>query len=164
KGKSEISGYALFEDQRAELGYTAIMTPGTVAGFAYFHAQFCTMDWADLLAPAITMARDGMLVTPFFRDFLERKPQPGLPSGMQRVTKTKACAALYLNQAGQLHEVGEGWCMRKWHARWNALPPTARRISTRAKSPTRSSAISRKTAPLSPPMICAIIACAKARP
>ena len=107
KGKSEISGYALFEDHRAELGYTAIMTPGTVAGFAHFHAQFCTMDWADLLAPAIAMARDGMLVTPFFRDFLERKPQPGLPSGMQRVTKTKACAALYLNHSGQLHGVGE---------------------------------------------------------
>jgi gamma-glutamyltranspeptidase/glutathione hydrolase len=64
KGKSEISGYALFEDHRAELGYTAIMTPGTVAGFAHFHAQFCSMDWADLLwhgAPWILLIRLGVL-------------------------------------------------------------------------------------------------------
>lgn len=107
QGRSEISGYALFEDQRAELGYGAIMTPGTVAGFARFHETLCTMDWADLLAPAIRMARDGMVVTPFFRDFLVRKPQPGLPTGMRRVTTTPACAALYLNADGALHEVGE---------------------------------------------------------
>jgi gamma-glutamyltranspeptidase/glutathione hydrolase len=107
QGRSEISGYALFEDHRAELGYRAIMTPGTVAGFARFHETLCTMDWADLLAPAIAMAGEGMVVTPFFRDFLTRRPQPGLPSGKQRVTATPACAALYLNDQGNLHEVGE---------------------------------------------------------
>ncbi len=107
QGRSEISGYALFEDHRAELGYRAIMTPGTVAGFARFHETLCTMDWADLLTPAIAMAREGMVVTPFFRDFLTRRPQPGLPSGKQRVTTTPACAALYLNDRGELHEVGE---------------------------------------------------------
>ena len=107
KGRSEISGYALFEDMRAELGYGAIMTPGTVAGFARFHETLCTMDWADLLAPAIRMAREGMVVTPFFRDFLTRRPQPGLPDGRRRVTTTPACAALYLNPQGDLHEVGE---------------------------------------------------------
>lgn len=107
QGRSEISGYALFEDHRAELGYAAIMTPGTVAGFARFHERLCTWDWADLLQPAIRMAREGMEVTPFFRDFLTRKPQPGLPDGKRRVSTTKACAVLYLNASGELHEVGD---------------------------------------------------------
>jgi gamma-glutamyltranspeptidase/glutathione hydrolase len=107
RGRSEISGYALFEDHRAELGYKAIMTPGTVAGLARFHDRLCSWDWADLLAPAIRMAREGIVVTPFFRDFLVRAPQPGLPSGMQRVQATRACAALYLNASGALHEVGD---------------------------------------------------------
>ncbi|HEV7266312.1 MAG TPA: gamma-glutamyltransferase [Falsiroseomonas sp.] len=107
QGRSQISGYALFADHRAELGYTAIMTPGTVAGLARFHQALCGWDWSDLLAPAIRMAREGMVVTPFFRDFLVRAPQPGLPTGMQRVTKTPACAALYLNADSALHEVGE---------------------------------------------------------
>jgi gamma-glutamyltranspeptidase/glutathione hydrolase len=106
KGRSAISGYALFEDHRAELGYTAIMTPGTVAGLARFHRSLCTWNWADLLAPAIRMAKEGITVTPFFADFLVRPPQPGLPSGMERVTKTAACAALYLKD-GAFHQVGD---------------------------------------------------------
>jgi gamma-glutamyltranspeptidase/glutathione hydrolase len=106
KGRSAISGYALFDDHRAELGYGAIMTPGTVAGLARVHERLCRWDWADLLAPAIRMAREGIAVTPFFRDFLVRPPQPGLPTGMQRVTRTPACAALYLKEGG-FHEVGD---------------------------------------------------------
>jgi gamma-glutamyltranspeptidase/glutathione hydrolase len=106
KGRSEISGYALFEDFRAELGYGAIMTPGTVAGFARFHERFCTWDWADLLAPAIRMAREGVQVTSFLHDFLTRKPMPGLPTGKQRVTTTRACAALYLDASGAFHDIG----------------------------------------------------------
>jgi gamma-glutamyltranspeptidase/glutathione hydrolase len=106
KGRSAISGYALFEDHRAELGYIAIMTPGTVAGLARFHESLWTWNWADLLAPAIRMAKQGITVTPFFADFLVRPPQPGLPSGMERVTKTQACAALYLKD-GAFHQVGD---------------------------------------------------------
>ncbi|WP_439579610.1 gamma-glutamyltransferase, partial [Elioraea sp.] len=107
RGRSEISGYALFNDFRAELGYTAIMTPGTVAGFARFHERLCTWNWADLLAPAIRMAREGVPVASFLHDFLTRKPMPGLPTGRQRVATTRACSALYLNEAGEFHEIGE---------------------------------------------------------
>ena len=31
KGRTEISGYSLFDDYRSEIGYTSIMTPGTPA-------------------------------------------------------------------------------------------------------------------------------------
>ncbi len=107
QGRSEISGYALFEDFRAELGYQAIMTPGTVAGLARFHETLCSQDWADLIAPAIRMAREGVVVAPFHHDFLARTPQPGLPSGLRRVSTTPACAALYLDAQGALHKVGD---------------------------------------------------------
>lgn len=107
RGRSEISGYALFDDFRAELGYTGIMTPGTVAGFWRFHERFCSWEWADLLAPAIRMAREGVEVTSFHYDYLMRKPMPGLPTGKQRVSTTRACAALYLNEAGEIREIGD---------------------------------------------------------
>jgi gamma-glutamyltranspeptidase/glutathione hydrolase len=124
QGRSEISGYALFEDHRAELGYTAIMTPGTVAGFTRFHERLCTWDLAELLAPAIRMAREGMVVTPFFRDFLARKPQPGLPTGKRRVSTTEPCAALYLNAEGELHQVGDTICH-------TAMAATFERLATK---------------------------------
>ena len=49
RGRTEISGYSLFDDFRSELGYTAILTPGTVAGFAEFHRRLCSKPWGDLL-------------------------------------------------------------------------------------------------------------------
>ena len=107
RGRSEISAYAIFDDFRAELGYRAIMAPGTVAGLARFHERFCRWDWKDLLQPAIRMARDGVAVTPFAHDFLIRKPQPGLPDGKRRASTTKACAALYLDASGEPKPVGE---------------------------------------------------------
>ncbi len=107
KGRSEISGYSLFDDNRSELGYTAIMTPGTVRGFAAFHARFCTMDWADLLAPAVAMARTGVTVTPFYHDFLTRTPMAGVPDGHTRITRTPASAAIFLNAEGRVHAVDE---------------------------------------------------------
>jgi len=53
------------------------------------------------------MARAGFAITPFYRDFLTRKPQPGLPTGLERVRKTAASAALFLNAEGAIHQVGE---------------------------------------------------------
>lgn len=106
RGRAEISKYTQFDDFRSELGYTAIMTPGTVAGFFEAHRRFGTRPWAELLQPAIAMARDGLVMTPFVRDFWSRPPQPGAPSGLQRLNATPECARLFLKPDGSLHEVG----------------------------------------------------------
>ena len=133
------------------------------AGFARFHGQFCTMDWADLLAPAIRMAQEGVVVTPFFRDFLARAPQPGLPTGMQRVTDTPACAALYLN-GGRLHEVGERPPPRDGRDAGTPGRGTAPPISTRATSPRGSPTTSAATAPSSPRPTSPATACVEGAP
>ncbi|MEQ6249419.1 gamma-glutamyltransferase [Sulfitobacter sp. HNIBRBA3233] len=43
-------------------GATAVAVPGTVAGMELAHARYGTMAWSDLLAPAIALADEGMLV------------------------------------------------------------------------------------------------------
>jgi gamma-glutamyltranspeptidase/glutathione hydrolase len=105
--RTAISAYTLFEDYRSELGYTAIMTPGTIAGLYAAHQRFCTRPWADLLAPAIAMAHEGILVTPFVHEFWARKPMPGLPDGPTRLSATEACKQIYLKPDGSLYGVGE---------------------------------------------------------
>lgn len=107
RGRSEISGYTLFDDFRSELGYTAIMTPGTIAGFHELHRRFASLPWGDLLVPAARMARDGFALTAHVREFWERGPMPGLPDGMRRLKTTKACADIYLHPSGRLYNVGE---------------------------------------------------------
>jgi len=56
-------GWAL-SDRANDLGYGAIGTPGTVAGLAELHRTSATLHWAELLQPAIDLARNGFLVSP----------------------------------------------------------------------------------------------------
>lgn len=107
KGVTEFTGYTLFDDQRGELGYTSIMTPGAVAGFWETHRRFGSLPWDRLLQPAAEMARRGVPMTAAMRFFLVRKNQPGLPSGMERVSTTDACRTLFVRPDGDFYEVGE---------------------------------------------------------
>lgn len=49
------------EDRNVQ-GATAIAVPGVVDGLGQAHARFGRMPWAELLAPAIAQARQGLLV------------------------------------------------------------------------------------------------------
>lgn len=42
RGRTEISGYTIFEDLRSDIGHGAIMTPGTVAGLWEAHRRLCS--------------------------------------------------------------------------------------------------------------------------
>lgn len=107
KGRTEISGYTLFDDFRSELGYTAILTPGTVAGFAEVHDRFCTKSLAELVAPAVRLARDGTPVACFAHDFLSRPMMAGVPGGVQRVSATAECQRIHMHPDERLYNVGE---------------------------------------------------------
>ncbi len=47
------------------VGWKAVGVPGTVAGFAAAHARWGRIEWRKLVEPAIRLARDGFLVSPY---------------------------------------------------------------------------------------------------
>ncbi len=49
-------------DNRNVQGATAVAVPGVVDGMGQMHQRYGKMPWADLLAPAIGFAREGLLV------------------------------------------------------------------------------------------------------
>lgn len=49
-------------NKRSLVGHLAAGVPGTVAGLAAAHEQFGSLPWADLVAPALVLARDGFVV------------------------------------------------------------------------------------------------------
>ena len=106
RGRTEISGYTLFDDFRSELGYTSILTPGTVAGLGEVHRRFCTKPLDVLVRPAVRLAEDGSPVGCFAHDFLAREMMAGVPGGVQRVSATEECKRIHLREDGTLYPVG----------------------------------------------------------
>jgi gamma-glutamyltranspeptidase/glutathione hydrolase len=90
-----------------DIGYGAIATPGTVAGLAELHSRFASLPWADLLQPAIDIARDGFLVSP---ELARRWTAPAtnfLPGTGARITFNEASRQIYLNAEGKPYGLGE---------------------------------------------------------
>jgi len=63
EGKAlDLFAWPLVKDDRNILGATAVAVPGVVAGMALAHERFGRMPWRDLIAPAVGLAREGMLL------------------------------------------------------------------------------------------------------
>ncbi|WP_338118654.1 gamma-glutamyltransferase [Paracoccus liaowanqingii] len=57
---ADLFPWTRVQDDRNILGATSVAVPGTVAGMALAHERYGTKDWADLLAPAVALAEEGM--------------------------------------------------------------------------------------------------------
>ena len=61
------------DKKRATQGVLSIGVPGTVYGMWEVHKKFGSLPWSELLAPAIKLAEDGFLVSPFMADALNKR-------------------------------------------------------------------------------------------
>jgi gamma-glutamyltranspeptidase / glutathione hydrolase len=78
-----VNGQALGIAQ-AIPGGRSVGIPGNVSLMAEMHAQFGRLPWRALFAPAISLARDGFVVTPRLHTFLTRFAQTGALSPAAR--------------------------------------------------------------------------------
>lgn len=107
-GQTEISGYTLFDDHRSELGYTSIMTPGTIAGFGAIHEKFASMDWATLIDPAMAFLRDGFSLPANVTGlFTVPKNVGGEAVRAAQLQKTTSMMQLWTKPDGKLYDAGD---------------------------------------------------------
>ena len=59
--------------KRVTQGVLSIGVPGTVYGMWEVHKKFGSLPWSKLLAPAIELAEDGFLISPFMADALNKR-------------------------------------------------------------------------------------------
>lgn len=73
--------------------------PGTVAGMKMALDQYGSMEWADVIAPAIKLAEEGITVTPDLADSLEAMKE--------RLTAYPTAAAIFYKEGGELYRPGD---------------------------------------------------------
>ncbi len=73
--------------------------PGTVAGMKMVLDQYGSMKWADVIAPAIKLAEEGITVTPDLADSLEAMKE--------RLTKYPSAAKIFYKEGGGLYRPGD---------------------------------------------------------
>ena len=106
-GEAAISGTSLFEDRRSTMGYTSICTPGAVAVLGKMQARCCTMQWDDLLQPAIEVAKRGFTVGPDLRTSMTTPSlTPHEPDAFTRIATNGPSAAIFLTPDGEAHMGG----------------------------------------------------------
>lgn len=87
------------ESDVASRGYLAPSVPGTVAGLFKAHQRFGKLRWADVVKPAVALARDGIVLTPD-EAFV-------FSWGRERLSTSKASRAAYYKPDGSLYRAGE---------------------------------------------------------
>jgi gamma-glutamyltranspeptidase/glutathione hydrolase len=82
---------------RSTIGYLAIGVPGSVYGMWEVHKKFGSLPWSALLAPAIELAEDGFLISPFMADALNKR--------YEKLAKFKNFKTIfYSNYPVQMHQ------------------------------------------------------------
>ncbi|MEZ5490424.1 MAG: gamma-glutamyltransferase [Gammaproteobacteria bacterium] len=82
-------------------GPLAVGVPGTVAGLYKAHQELGVLPWADLVAPAIKMARDGIPITYAL--------QTGFSSNKSRFDQYPSSAQKFSRADGSPYELGDTW-------------------------------------------------------
>ena len=80
-------------------GYLAVGVPGSVAGFEMAREKFGSKSRADLMAPAIKLAKEGFVLNQGDADMLARNAK--------RLAKDKAAAQIFLKADGKPYAEGE---------------------------------------------------------
>ncbi len=106
-------------EQRNEVGYHSIAVPGQVAGMARALERFGTMEWKDLLQPAIKLAERGME--------LDWYMQVMLANGAAHLSKFAASKANYLCDDGRVPTID--WQGTTRYLKLGNLAETMRRLA-----------------------------------
>jgi len=87
------------DTNRSRFSHLASGVPGTVSGFFTAHQKLGRLPWKQLLQPAIKQARDGIIVSYDFTEFLR--------SRQTRLCRNAAACGYYFKPDGSTYEAGD---------------------------------------------------------
>lgn len=107
-GQSRDGFAFLLEGGASEMGYLAACTPGSVAGYAEALRRYGTLDWADAMAPAVALARRGVMVRPHMHWFWSQDQSgAGQVNTIDKLRLSATGRAVYFRPDGNLKRPGD---------------------------------------------------------
>lgn len=109
-GRAETVGRYILRSEENQVGYRSIMVPGFVRGLWTVFQRFGSgrVNWADVLAPAIRLAKQGVEVYPYIAAFWRNdSSRPGYPGLMTKLRATPEAARVYLKPDGSGYAEGD---------------------------------------------------------
>ncbi|UQR66677.1 gamma-glutamyltransferase [Bradyrhizobium sp. C-145] len=107
-GQSRDGFAFLLDGNINEIGYQAVCTPGSVKGYDYALKTFGSMDWRDVMAPAIAQAQRGFMVRPHVAWYwgLDQK-STGQVNTIDKLRFSKTGRDIYFRPDGTLKRPGD---------------------------------------------------------
>lgn len=107
-GQSRDGFGFILQDNISELGYLAVSTPGSVKGYAEALSRYGSLDWADVMAPAIGQARRGFMVRPHVHWYwsLDQSAEEQV-STIDKLRFSKTGREVYFRPDGSLKRPGD---------------------------------------------------------
>jgi len=107
-GQSRDGFAFLLEGGISEFGHLAVCTPGSVKGYDFALSRYGTMDWADVIAPAIAQARSGVMVRPHMHWFWTQDQKgSGQVNTSDKLRYSETGKNLYFRPDGSLKRPGD---------------------------------------------------------
>lgn len=108
KGQSRDGFAFLLEGGISEFGHLAVCTPGSVMGYAHALSQYGTMEWRDVMAPAIAEAHRGFMVRPHVHWFWSQdQSASGQVNTIDKLRYSETGRAIYFRPDGSLKRPGD---------------------------------------------------------
>lgn len=100
-------GYIL-EDNISDIGYLAVCTPGSLKGYETALRDYGTFDWADLIAPAVDLARNGFMIRNHMHWYWTKdQSDDGFANTVDKLRFSETGRRVYFRADGRLRGVGE---------------------------------------------------------
>ncbi len=90
-----------------DVGYQSITTPGSLLAYHETQTRYGRLDWADVVAPAITWAADGFPIRPSVFHWWQEGATLGRADNVGRLAHTAAGRRIYFHEDGSLRGIGE---------------------------------------------------------
>jgi gamma-glutamyltranspeptidase/glutathione hydrolase len=113
-GRAETVGRYMIRSEANQVGHQSVMVPGFVRGCWVAFQRFGSgrLSWAELLSPAVRLAREGFEVYPYIAAFWRNlEGKPGYPGLMRKLHATPDAARFYLKADGSPYAEGD-WLLQ----------------------------------------------------